>query len=229
MARAGIQPDQTITFDQDDFLNKREFEDDELVLIVEGKGANGRERGKTAQLPEGEIKDEFSCYRLEQPNLWYIRGCTQELTEPNRWYIRGCTQELTEPNRWYIRGCTQELTEKLNNKATKMRTEPDGPVLLFKFQHKAEEVTRLRMLWVPPNLHLDAVRRLAESVFCPEVTVERPNERRDLSSIDMTMPIRDHGEIPYYIPYNKRTEFGTTEEVLKMVSVKGRKQLCYHC
>ena len=51
MARAGIQPDQTITFDQDDFLNKREFEDDELVLIVEGKGANVHERGKAVEKP----------------------------------------------------------------------------------------------------------------------------------------------------------------------------------
>ena len=106
-----------------------------------------------------------------------------------------------------------------------MRTKPDGPELVFKFQRKAEEVTRLRMLWVPPNLHLDAVRRLAESVFGPEVTVERPNERRDLSRIDVTMPIRDHGEIPY----NKRTEFDKTEEALIMVSVKGRKLRCYHC
>ena len=149
MARAGIQP---ITFNLDDFLNKREFEDNEIVLIVEGKGANGTTYTnveeavrKTAQLPKGEIKDEFSCYRLEQPN------------------------------RWYIRGCTQELTDKLNNKTTKMRTKTAGPELVFKFQRKAEEITKLRMLWVPPNLHLDAVRRLAESVFGPEVTVERPN------------------------------------------------------
>ena len=31
MARAGIQPDQPFVFHLDDFLNKREFEDNELV------------------------------------------------------------------------------------------------------------------------------------------------------------------------------------------------------
>ena len=85
-----------------------------------------------------------------------------------------------------------------------MKIRADGPELVFRFQRKAEEVTKLRLLWVPPNLHLDAVRRLAESVFRPEVTVERPNERRDLSRIDVTMPIRDNCEIPYYIPYCKK-------------------------
>ena len=118
---------------------------------------------------------------------------------------------------------------KLNNKTIKMKTKTDGPELVFKFQRKAEEVTKLRMLWVPPSLHLDAFRRLAESVFCPEVTVERPNERREPSRIDVTMPIRDHGEIPYHIPYKKVTDFGKTEEALIMVSVKGRKQRSYHC
>ena len=177
-----------------------------LVLIVEGKGSNDTTYTnvedaikKLAQLPEGEIHEQFACYRLEQPN------------------------------RWYIRGCTQSMIEKLNNKSTKMKIRSDGPELVFRFQRKAEEVTKLRLLWVPPNLHLDAVRRLAESVFGPEVKVERPNERRDLSRIDVTMPIRDQGEIPYYIPYKKTTEFGKTEEALIMVSVKGRKQRCYHC
>ena len=193
-------------FNLDDFLNKREFEDNELVLIVEGRGSNGTTYTnvedaikKTTQLPEGEIQDQFSCYRLEQPN------------------------------RWYIRGCTENMINKLNNKITNMKIKSDGPELVFRFQRKAEEVTKLRLLWVPPSLHLDAVRRLAESVFGPEVKVERPNERRDLSRIDITMPIRDQGEIPYYIPYKKTTEFGKTEEALIMISVKGRKQRCYHC
>ena len=121
------------------------------------------------------------------------------------------------------------MINKLNNKVTKMKIKSDGPELVFRFQRKAEEVTKLRLLWVPPSLHLDAVQRLEESVFGPEVKVERPNERRDLSRLDVTMPIRDQGEIPYYIPYKKTTEFGKTEEALIMVSVKGRKQRCYHC
>ena len=78
-----------------------------------------------------------------------------------------------------------------------MKIRSDGPELVFRFQRRAEEVTKLRLLWVPPSLHLDAVRRLAESVFGPEVKVERPNERRDLSRIDVTMPIRDQGELRY--------------------------------
>ena len=52
----------------------------------------------------------------------------------------------------------------------------------------------------------------------------------DLSRIDVTMPIRDTSDIPYYIPYCKKTGYENTEEALLiMVSVKGRKQRCYHC
>ena len=138
MARAGIQPDQPVlTFNLDDFLNQKEFEENDLVLIVEGRGANSttytnfEEAVKiTAQLAEKEIKDEFSGYRLEQPN------------------------------RWYIRGCTQELIDQLNYKIAKMKKRPHGLELVFKLQRKAEEVTKLRLLWVPPNLHLDTVRKL---------------------------------------------------------------------
>ena len=84
MARAGIQPDQPFVFNLDDFLNQREFEDNDFVLIVEGKGSNGTTYTnvedaikKLAQLPEGEMQEQFACYRLKQPNRWYIRGCTK--------------------------------------------------------------------------------------------------------------------------------------------------------
>ena len=42
------------------------------------------------------------------------------------------------------------------------------------------------------------------------------------------MPIRDNGEILYYIPYRKKREYGKTEALI-IVSVKGRKQQRYHC
>ena len=43
------------------------------------------------------------------------------------------------------------------------------------------------------------------------------------------MSIRDEGEIPYYIPYKKMNQYGKEEEALIMVSLKGRRQRCYHC
>ena len=90
MARAGVQPDQPVpTFNLDDFLNHKEFEENELVLIIEGRGANSTSYTnvedavrKTAQLAEErDMKEEFACYRLEQPNRRYIRGCTTELID----------------------------------------------------------------------------------------------------------------------------------------------------
>ena len=112
-----------LTFSIEDFLNNKEFEENELLLIVEGKGANSTTYTnieeavrKAAQLEkEKEIQDQFSCYRLEQPD------------------------------RWYIRGCTQELIDQLNNKTTRMRIRPDGQELVFKFHLKAEEVTKLKV------------------------------------------------------------------------------------
>ncbi|KAK3733910.1 hypothetical protein RRG08_031848 [Elysia crispata] len=63
----------------------------------------------------------------------------------------------------------------------------------------------------------------------PDVKITRPEERRDLSRIDISMPIREEGDIPYYIPYQKINEYGKKEEALIMVSLKGRRQRCYHC
>ena len=148
---------------------------------------------------EEKIEEQFSCYRLEDPTRWYIQ----------------CTNE--------------ELVSKLNNQTNKGRVSPEGSELTFRFKKKSEETTRVRLLWVPPNLQLGAVKRLAETVFGPDLTVTRPEERRDLSRIDISMSIRDEGEIPYYIPYKKINQYGKEEEALIMVSLKGRRQRCYHC
>ena len=123
----------------------------------------------------------------------------------------------------------ESLVTKLNNQTTKGRVSPEGSELTFRFQKKCEEATRVRLLWVPPNLHLDAVKRLAETVFGQNLTVTRPEERRDLSRLDISMSIRDEDEIPYYIPYKKINQYGKEEEALIMVSLKGRRQRCYHC
>ena len=191
----------------DDFLNNKEFIENEIVLTVEGHGANRTSYThveeivrRTAKVSKDEkIEEQFSCYRLEVPNRWYIR----------------CIKE--------------ELAEKLNNQVTKGKLIADGPELKFRFLKKSEEVTRVRLLWVPLNLQLDAIKRLAETVFGPDVKVTRPEERRDLSRIDISMPIREEGDIPYYIPYQKINEYGKKEEALIMVSLKGRRQRCYHC
>ena len=127
---------------------------------------------------------------------------------------------LQIPTRWYIRCIKEDLVEKLNNQTTKGRVTPEGSELTF--QKKSEEVTPVRLLWVPPSLQLAAIGRLAEAVFGPEVTVTR-----DLSRIDFSMSIRD--DIPYYIPYKKVNEYGKQEEALIMVSLKGRQKRCYHC
>ena len=209
MARAGIQAVKPVfTFTLDDFLDNKEFIENEIVLTVEGRGANRTTYNnieeivkKTAQLPKEEkIEEQFSCYRLEIPTRWYIR----------------CTYVV-------------HTLYKLNNQTTKGRVSPEGSELTFRFQKKNEEATRVRLLWVPPNLQLDAVKRLAETVFGPDLTVTRPEERRDLSRIDISMSIRDEGEIPYYIPYKKVNQYGKEEEALMMVSLKGRRQRCYHC
>ena len=160
MAKPGIQAEEPVfTFTLDDFLNNKEFVDNEIVLTVEGRGANHTTYThveeivrKTAKLSEEEkVEEQFSCYRLEVPNRWYSR----------------CKNE--------------ELVEKLNNQTTKGRITGEGSELTFRFQKKSDEVTRVRILWVPPNLQLGAIKRLAETVFGPEVTVTRPEERRDLS------------------------------------------------
>ena len=208
MARAGIQAEKPVfTFTLNDFLDNKEFVDNEIVLTVEGRGANRTTYTnveeivkKVAQLPKEEkIEEQFSCYRLEIPTRWYIR----------------CTNE--------------SLVTKLNNQTTKGKVSPEGSELTFRFQKKCEEATRVRLLWVPPNLHLDSVKRLAETVFGQNLTVTRPEERRDLSRIDISMSIRDEDEIPYYIPYKKINQYGKEEEALIMVSLKGRRQRCYHC
>ena len=129
----------------------------------------------------------------------------------------------------YIDSENESLVNKLNNQTTKGRVSPEGSELTFRFQKKSEEATRVRLLWVPPNLQLDAVKRLAETVFGPDLTVTRPEERRNLSRIDISMSIQDEGEIPYYIPYKKVNQYGKEEEALIMVSLKGRRQRCYHC
>ena len=207
MAKPGIQAEEPVfTFTLEDFLNNKEFVENEIVLTIEGRGANRTSYTnieeivrKTAKLSKEEkMEEQFNCYRLEIPNRWYIR----------------CNN--------------QELVEKLNNQTNKGRTTTDGPEL-SSHSKKKSEVTRVRLLWVPPSLRLGAVRRLAETVFGPEVQVTRPEERRDLSRIDISMSIRDEGEIPYYIPYKKVTEYGKQEEALIMVSLKGRRQRCYHC
>ena len=160
MAKPGIQAEEPVfTFTLDDFLNNKEFVENEIVLTVEGRGANRTTYTdveeivrKTAKLSEEEkVEEQFSCYRLEVPNRWYSR----------------CKNE--------------ELVEKLNNQTTKGRITAEGSELTFRFQKKSDEVTRVRILWVPPNLQLGAIKRLAETVFGPEVTVTRPEERRDLS------------------------------------------------
>ena len=208
MARSGIQAEKPVfTFTLDDFVDNKEFIDNEIVLTVEGRGANRTTYinieemvKRTAKLPKEEkIEEQFSCYRLEDPTRWYIR----------------CTKE--------------ELVSKLNNQTTKGRVSPEGSELTFRFKKKSEETTRVRLLWVPPNLQLGAVKRLAEAVFGPDLTVTRPEERRDLSRIDISMSIRDEGEIPYYIPYKKINQYGKEEEAFIMVSLKGRRQRCYHC
>ena len=208
MTRPGIQAeDPVFTFTLDDFLNNKEFVENEIVLTVQGRGANRTTYThveeivrKTAKLSKEEkVEEQFSCYRLEIPTRWYIR----------------CKKE--------------DLVEKLNNQSTKGKVTAEGSELTFRFQKKSEEVTRVRLLWVPPNLQLGAIKRLAETVFGPEVTVTRPEERRDLSRIDISMSIRDEGDIPYYIPYKKINEYGKQEEALIMVSLKGRRQRCYHC
>ena len=163
MTRPGIQAEEPVfTFTLDDFLNNKEFVENEIVLTVQGRGANRTTYThveeivrKTAKLSKEEkVEEQFSCYRLEIPTRWYIR----------------CKKE--------------DLVEKLNNQSTKGKVTAEGSKLTFRFQKKSEEVTRVRLLWVPPNLQLGAIKRLAETVFGPEVTVTRPEERRDLSRID---------------------------------------------
>ena len=79
MARSVIQAEKPVfTFNLDDFLNNKEFEENELVLTVEGRGANRTSYinveemvKKTAGLEANEnIEQQFSCYRLESPNKW---------------------------------------------------------------------------------------------------------------------------------------------------------------
>ena len=144
MAKAGIQAEKPVfTFTLDDFVNNKEFTDNEIVLSVEGRGANRTTYinieevvKRTAKLTKEEkVEEQFSCYRLEDPTRWYIR----------------CT--------------TEDLVNKLNNQITKGRVSPEGSELTFRFKKKSEETTRVRLLWVPPNLHLGAVERLAESVL----------------------------------------------------------------
>ena len=97
----------------------------------------------------------------------------------------------------------------------------EGPESTFKFMKKSEEA--------PTNLHLNAVKRLAELVFGPEVKVSRPNESRDISRMGVTMSLRDTEDIPYYISYQKINKYGIKKDALIMVSLKGRRQRCYHC
>ena len=77
MARAGIQAEKPVfTFTLNDFLDNKEFVDNEIVLTVEGRGANQTTYTnvedivkKVAQLPKEEkIEEQFSCYRLEDTN-----------------------------------------------------------------------------------------------------------------------------------------------------------------
>ena len=182
MPRSGIQAEEPVfTFTLNDFLNNKEFIENEIVLTVEGRRANRTSYThieeivrKTAKLPKDEkIEEQFSCYRLEVPNRWYIR----------------CTKE--------------ELAEKLNYQVTKGKLMADGPELTFRFLKKSEEVTRVRFLWVPPNLQLEAIKRLAETVFGPDVKVTRPEERRDLSRIDISSQSERRGIYPT-ISHTKR-------------------------
>ena len=78
MAKPGIQAEEPVfTFTLDDFLNNKEFVENEIVLTVEGRGANRTTYTdveeivrKTAKLLEEEkVEEQFSCYRLEVPNM----------------------------------------------------------------------------------------------------------------------------------------------------------------
>ena len=111
MAKSGIQAEEPVfTFNLKDFLHNKELVENELVLTTEGRGVNRTSHTnveeiirKTANISKEEnIEEQFSCYRLEVLNRWYIR----------------CNKE--------------ELVEKL--------------------MKKSELVTRVRLLWVPPNM-----------------------------------------------------------------------------
>ena len=115
MAKPGIQAEEPVfTFTLGDFLNNKEFVENEIVLTVEGRGVNCTTYThveeivrKTAKLSKEEkIEEQFSCYRLEIPNRWYIR----------------CKKE--------------DLVEKLNNQTTKGKIAAEGSELTFRFQKK---------------------------------------------------------------------------------------------
>ena len=99
MATPGIQAEEPVfTFTLDDFLNNKEFVQNEIVLTIEGRGANRTSYTnieeiikKTAKIPKEEkIEEQFSCYRLEVPNRWYIRCKKEELVEKlNNQTIKG--------------------------------------------------------------------------------------------------------------------------------------------
>ncbi|GFO31263.1 hypothetical protein PoB_005776800 [Plakobranchus ocellatus] len=129
---------------------------------------------------------------------------------------------LEEPTKSFIRA-DEELASKLNKKTTTSTSRK----FAVSFIRRQEERKNFRVLWVPPRLKLEAVKKILKQHFGDDIEISRPAEIKDGSRIDVSIPM-SNVEIPHYIPV-KTNDGKSIQESLWFVSVFNRRQQCHYC
>ncbi|GFN74217.1 histone-lysine N-methyltransferase SETMAR-like protein [Plakobranchus ocellatus] len=129
---------------------------------------------------------------------------------------------LEEPTKWFLRA-NEELASKLNKKTTTSTSRK----FAVSFIRRQEEKKNFRVLWVPPRLKLEAVKKILKQHLGDNIELSRPAEVKDGSRIDVSIPM-SNVEIPHYIPV-KTNDGKSIQESLWFVSVFNRRQQCHYC
>ncbi|GFS18221.1 hypothetical protein ElyMa_006842300 [Elysia marginata] len=91
------------------------------------------------------------------------------------------------------------------------------------------EPAHFRLLWIPPRLKLESIRKILElNLEENDVVLERPTDAIDASRVDVSIPMRDVSGIPHYSEVEVKVG-NRTEKNLWFVSVLGLKQSCHCC
>ncbi|GFS24480.1 hypothetical protein ElyMa_007004200 [Elysia marginata] len=100
---------------------------------------------------------------------------------------------LEDPLKWFLL-CNKEQLGKLNGVCLAVG------MLMLNCIRRSEERTYFRLLWVPPRLKLESVKKILSHALKEEdIKVDRPTDAIDASRVDVTTPMRDVSSIPHYI------------------------------
>ena len=86
-----------------------------------------------------------------------------------------------------------------------------------------------RLLWVPPRLKMETIRKIVQSTFGEDATACRPKETKDQGRVDVTLPYEKDFDPPHYLEVDRMGKQGKVEQTLWFVSLKGRRQQCHYC